>query len=106
MKTLEIKRATGELCDYARQVRKEPLIVTDNGKPLLALMPIENADLETVSLSTDPRFIALIEHSRAVYKPGTGIPLEEIRNKYGLPAKRRPKRARKAAGKARSPARP
>ena len=64
----------------------------------MALMPIENADLETVSLSTDPRFIALIERSRALYKPGTGIPLEEIRRKYGL--ERKPRKA------ARKPARP
>ena len=57
-------------------------------------MPIENADLETVTLSIDPRFIALIERSRALYKPGTGIPLEEIRRKYGLDRKPRAKPAR------------
>ncbi len=83
MKTLEMSRATGELSSYADQVRKEPVIVTDHGTPVMALVPIENADLETVSLSTDPRFIALIERSRALYQPGEGIPLEEIRRKYG-----------------------
>ncbi len=68
-------------------MRQEPVVVTDRGKPVMALMSIENADLETVSLSTDPRFIALIERSRALYKPGTGISLEEIRRKHGLSAK-------------------
>lgn len=48
-------------------------------------MPITDADLETVGLSADPRFIALIERSRAFYKPGTGIPLEEIRRKHEAP---------------------
>jgi prevent-host-death family protein len=75
MKTLEIKQATGDLASYATQVRSEPVVVTDHGKPVMALMPIDNTDLETVSLSTDPRFIALIERSRTLYKPGTGIPL-------------------------------
>jgi len=95
MKTLEMSQATGELSSYAGQVRKEPVIVTRRGKPVMALVSIENADLETVSLSTDPRFIALIERSRALYKPGTGIPLEEIRRKYGLEPKSRRKSARK-----------
>ena len=97
MKTLEMKEATGELASYASQVRRGPVVVTDHGKPVMALMSIENADLETVSLSTDPRFMALIERSRALYKPGTGIPLEEIKRKYGIKSKPKPvRRSRKA----------
>ena len=94
MKTLEMSQATGELSSYAAQVRKEPVIVTRRGKPVMALVSIENADLETVSLSTDPRFLALIERSQALYKPGEGIPLSEIRRKY----LREPKPRRKAGG--------
>jgi antitoxin (DNA-binding transcriptional repressor) of toxin-antitoxin stability system len=102
MKTLEMKEATGELASYAEQVLSEPVVVTDHGKPVMALMPIENADLETVTLSTDPRFIALIERSRALYKPGTGIPIEAIRRKYGLERKPRAKSALKLARRKRS----
>jgi hypothetical protein len=76
------------------------VVVTNHGKPVMALIGIEGADLETVSLSTDPRFIALIERSRALSKPGTGVPLEEIRRKYGLPKPR--KASRKRARKSRS----
>jgi len=97
MKTLEMTQATGELASYAPQVRLEPVVVTDHGKPVMALVPIENADLETVSLSTDPRFIALIARSRALYKPGTGIRLEEIKQKYGIKSRSKPaRRSRKA----------
>ena len=97
MKTLEMTQATGELASYASQVRLEPVVVTDHGKPVMALLPIENADLETVSLSTDPRFIALIVRSRALYRPGTGIRLEEIKRKYGIKSKSKPaRRSRKA----------
>lgn len=84
MKTLEMSQATGELSSYAEDVQKEPLVVTDQGKPVMALLPIENADLETVSLSTDPRFIALIERSRSLYRTGTGISLQEMRRRHGL----------------------
>ncbi len=65
MKTLEMKHATASLAEYARDVKKEPVILTVAGKPVAALVAIENADAETVSLSTNPRFLALIERSRA-----------------------------------------
>src|SRR5262245_33351292 len=97
MKTLEMKQATGELASYAAQVRKGPVVVTDHGKPVMALVSIENADLETVSLSTDPRFIALIERSRALYKPDQGIPLEEIKRTSGIKTKTKPARRSRRA---------
>ena len=102
MKTLEMKQARGELASYVKQVRNGPVVVTDHGKPVMALLPIENADLETVSLSTDPRFIAMVERSRTLYRVGTGIPLEKIRRKYRLKPKPRRKVARQPARKARS----
>lgn len=84
MKTLELSQARGELSSYAEDVQREPLVVTDKGKPVMALLPIENADLETATLSTDARFMAMIERSRTLYKPGTGIPLHEVRRKHEL----------------------
>jgi antitoxin YefM len=95
MKTLEMTEAKGDLASYAKQVRGEPVVVTNHGRPVMALLSIENADLETVTLSNDPRFIAMIERSRARYKAGSGIPLEEIRRKYGLRRKRPAKTTRR-----------
>ena len=97
MKTLEMTEAKGDLASYAEQVRDEPVVVTDRGRPVMALVPIENADLETVTLSNDPRFIAMIERSRVLHPPGSGIPLEEIRRKYGLRQKSRAKAMRRTA---------
>jgi prevent-host-death family protein len=105
MKTLEMKQAKGELASYVQQVRNGPVVVTDHGKPVMALLPIENADLETVSLGTDPRFVAMVERSRTLYKAGTGIPLEEIRRKYRLERKPRRKITRQPTRKARSSSR-
>lgn len=86
MKTVEIAKATAPLAEYAREVNKEPLILTVNGKPTAALVPIENADLETVTLSTHPQFIALIERSRARQKAEGGISSAEMRHRLGLKA--------------------
>ncbi len=84
MTTVEMKKATGSLAEYAKEVIKEPLIVTVNGKPTAALVPIENADVETVTLSTNSQFIALIERSRARHKAEGGISSAEMRRRLGL----------------------
>ena len=100
MKTLEIADATGPLATYARKLRRRPLIVTRHGRPMMALVPLENVDLETLSLGSNPDFIALIESSRARYPSGTGIPLEVVRRRLGLD---HPRGAKKS-GRSRRPA--
>jgi antitoxin (DNA-binding transcriptional repressor) of toxin-antitoxin stability system len=83
MKTLEVAQATAPLADYARDVKNEPLILTMNGTPVAALIPLENADVETVTLSTHPQFLALIERSRTRQKTEGGISSEEMRRRLG-----------------------
>ena len=84
MKTLEMTKATAPLAEYARDVSKEPVIITVGGKPVAALVSVENADLETVTLSTHPQFIALIERSWARQKAEGGISSEEMRRRLGV----------------------
>ena len=84
MRVIEKAEATATLAEYAAEVEKEAVIVTSNGKPIAALVPIENADLETVSLSTHPKFLDLIERSRARHRAEGGISSEEMRRRLGL----------------------
>ena len=88
MRTLEVSKATAPLAKYAREVRKEPVILTVRGKPFAALVAIKNADLETVALSHHPRFLALIRRSRARQRSEGGISSEEMRRRLGLKPKR------------------
>ena len=83
MKTLEVAQATAPLADYARDMNNEPLILTMNGTPVAALIPLENADRETVTLSTHPQFRALIERARTRQKTNGGISSEEMRRRLG-----------------------
>ena len=89
MKTLELGKATAPLATYARGVKKEPVILTSHGKPIAALILLTNADLETISLSTNPKFLALIERSRRRYKTEGGISSQEMRRRLGLKEKAR-----------------
>jgi prevent-host-death family protein len=80
MKVIETTNATATLAEYAAEIESGPVIVTNQGKPVAALVPIENADLESISLSTNPDFIALIERSRARLKSEGSIPSDEMRH--------------------------
>jgi antitoxin (DNA-binding transcriptional repressor) of toxin-antitoxin stability system len=84
MKRLELEKATAPLRNYARDVKKEPVVLTSGGKPVAALFAITNADLETITLSTHPQFIALIERSRMRQKAGGGISSKEVRRRLGI----------------------
>ena len=84
MKTLEMAKATAPLADYARDVNKGPVVLTVDRKPVAALVSIENADSETVTLSTHPRFLALIERSRSRQKSDGGTSSKEMRRRLGL----------------------
>jgi len=90
MKTVEISEATGPLSEYAEQAHQEALVVTAGGKPVAALVPIEDVDLESLSLGTNPDFLGLIETSRARCRPGAGISTDEMRKR--LAARRQPVR--------------
>jgi len=79
MKTVEFTEAKLPLSEYARKVKKEPFIITKEGKPVAALVSLVNADMETVSLSNNPKFIRLIERSRTRQKTEGGISAKEMR---------------------------
>lgn len=76
--------AQASLAEYARGSRQEPLVVTDHGTPVAVLLPLENVDLETASLSSNPRFLELIERSRSRLSVEGGMPADEVRRRLGL----------------------
>lgn len=88
MKTLKLTDVTGSLSSIARKGLREPLLVTKRGKPFIALVPLtKNDDWESVSLSTNPKFLSIIERSAAAHKKGTGISTAEMRRRLQLKRK-------------------
>ena len=85
MKIVEVSKAALSLSDYTKEVKREPVIITKEGRPVAVLVSIPNADVETVSLSNNPRFDALIERSRARQKSEGGISSEEMRRRLERP---------------------
>ena len=83
MKVVETVDATGTLADYTAQIGSGPIIVTTHGRPVAALVPLENSDLESVALGNNPQFLELIERSRTRVRDEGGISAEELRRRLG-----------------------
>jgi prevent-host-death family protein len=91
VKTIEMSEATASLSEYARRARKETVIVTQRGKPVAALMPVDaNTDLENLVVTTHPTFRAIMDRSEARYRAEGGLSTEQVRAR--LAAQRKPRR--------------
>nr|VFJ66754.1 MAG: prevent-host-death family protein [Candidatus Kentron sp. FW] len=84
MKTMDISEATASLAEYARVVAAEPVVITSDGRPLMALLDMKDIDFETFSLGTNPEFMQIIRQSRERHEKEGGISGEEMRRRLGL----------------------
>jgi antitoxin (DNA-binding transcriptional repressor) of toxin-antitoxin stability system len=96
MKLVDKKKATATLAAYAEQLASGPVVLTERGKPVAALVALENVDLETVSLSTNPRFMEVIERSRRRVRAEGGVSSAKMRRRFdkGKPKGRAAQRGR------------
>jgi prevent-host-death family protein len=81
MKKVPKREATGSLAEYVDALGDDPLVVTIRGRPVAALVSLENADAETVTLSTKPAFLRLIERSRRQHESRGGLSPAEMRRR-------------------------
>ena len=82
--TIDITEAHHPLADYIRHLESEPTVVMREGKPFAVVMSVDDIDMESLSLSTNPQFMAIIEQARATHTPGTGMSSDEVRKQLGL----------------------
>ena len=81
-RTVELADATQSLAEYAQQVDDDVIIVTSNGRPIAAVVALPNTDAETVALSQNPQFLAIIERSRARQTREGGISSADMRRRF------------------------
>jgi hypothetical protein len=85
---IELDDATESLAEYVKRLQEEPLIIVHKGVALAAVVPLDNMDYESVELSTNPRFIEILERSRARYRKEGGISSEDMKKQFGEGGKR------------------
>ena len=83
MKTIDLAKASASLSEYVRGLSKDAIIVTSRKKPVAALVPLKGSDREAIALSTNPKFLKLIEKSRKQAREGRTISLAEMKRRYG-----------------------
>jgi prevent-host-death family protein len=81
-RTVELAEATQSLAEYAQQVKDGVIIVTSNGRPIAAVVALPNTDAETVALSQNSQFLAIIERSRARQTQEGGISSADMRRRF------------------------
>jgi PHD/YefM family antitoxin component YafN of YafNO toxin-antitoxin module len=84
VKRVDVTDATKSLAYYVREADSSPLVVISDGRPVAALISLEDTDLETVALSTNPDFLALIQESRARHQEEGGLSSAEVRRRLGV----------------------
>jgi hypothetical protein len=84
MKTIELNDASAPLSEYARNLGSEPLLLTAAGRTVAALMPVDDEDVDRLSLASNPKFVAILESARAQRRAGQGLSSEEVRRELGL----------------------
>jgi len=84
MKTVDIGGMPQSLADFAHGLGSEPVVVTDGGTPVAVVVPVEEADAETLSPSNNPKFLEIIQESRDSYAREGGISSEEVRRQLGI----------------------
>ena len=82
MKQIELIEATRPLAEYVKEMDGQSVMIMYKGVALAALVPLDNADYETVALSTNLEFIAMLERSRARGRKEGGISTEEMRKMF------------------------
>ena len=84
MKVLPLEETTLTVPDLAELVKEGPVILTRNGQPCVTVKDVSGSDWESISLASNPRFMALIEESRRSYREKGGIRLDDLRRELGL----------------------
>ena len=86
MKTIELSQVAA-LTPHVQPGNQEPVILIQDGQTVAAILPADEQGVESMLLSLNPQFEAVLERSQKRLESEGGLPAAEVRARLGLPAK-------------------
>lgn len=86
MKAIELSEVSA-LAPHVKRGSDEPLLLTDRGHVVATIVPADEQDAESMLLSINPKFQAILERSRQRLETEGGLSSDEVRKRLELPAK-------------------
>ncbi len=82
MKIAPLAEIKNKLSYYVNAARQSPVIITRNGKPVAAIITIEDEDdLDSLMLAHSPRFQKLLADADERVRRTGGLPLAEVKRR-------------------------
>ena len=97
MTTFELSTLPKAVASRARSAAKRPVVLTERGRPVAAIVAVDRFGAECLSLGVNPRFLAMLDASRRRAVKEGCLSLDEVRRLLGIPrsTRRRPARAKR-----------
>lgn len=86
MKAIEISEVSA-LAPHVQPGCSEPLLLTVHGRVVATVVPADEEDAQSMLLSINPTFGAILERSRRRLEAEGGLSSAEVRERLGLSAK-------------------
>lgn len=86
MKTIELSQVAA-LTPHVQPGNQEPVILIQNGQTVAAILPADEQGVESMLLSLNPKFQAVLERSQKRLESEGGLSPADVRARLGLPAK-------------------
>jgi hypothetical protein len=83
MKSLDLSEVSA-LAPHVQSGAHEPLLVTKDGHTIAAVVPADDDDVESLLLSINPQFQAILERSQQRLLSEGGLSSAEVRQRLGL----------------------
>ena len=83
MKTIDLSEIAA-LAPLIQPGSVDPVVVMKDGQVLAAILPVDDADLESMLLSINPQFQTILERSQRRLENEGGLSSDEVRRKLGL----------------------
>lgn len=86
MKTIELSEVSA-LAPHVQPGSHEPVILTQDGHTIAAILPVDENDVESLLLSVSPQFQAILDRSQRRLESEAGLSSTGVRSRLGHPEK-------------------